>query len=146
MWGHAAVYGKLSEDLGGFRERIQRGAFSEVIKKSDARCLVNHNADKLLGRQGAGTLLLEDTVRGLHFYCDLPQSETAREVVEAVERRDMCECSFAFIAGKDEWKMARGPGQLDERILLDIEALYDVSCTTFGAYKDTSVFAAPGAA
>ena len=68
MWGHAAVYGKLSEDLGGFRERIQRGAFSEVIKKSDARCLVNHNADKLLGRQGAGTLLLEDTVRGLHFY------------------------------------------------------------------------------
>src|SRR5215208_7028942 len=33
MKGHAAVFNKWSLDLGGFRERIKKGAFDEVISR-----------------------------------------------------------------------------------------------------------------
>ena len=37
--GHAAVFDRLSDDLGGFRERIQRGAFRKILDSSpDVRC------------------------------------------------------------------------------------------------------------
>ena len=54
--GYSAVFGKLSEDLGGFQERIKKGAFTEALKNSDARGLYNHNPDHVLGREGSGTL------------------------------------------------------------------------------------------
>ena len=42
--GYAAVFDKLSEDLGGFREVIKRGAFKPPLKNGDdVRLLVNHN-------------------------------------------------------------------------------------------------------
>ena len=39
--GYAAVFNQLSDDLGGFREKIKRGFFKDVIESDDVRALFN---------------------------------------------------------------------------------------------------------
>ena len=72
--GHAAVFGVLSEDLGGFRERIAPGAFNDVLAAgADVRLLVDH-APPPLARTKAGTLRLYEDQTGLAFEADLPDN------------------------------------------------------------------------
>ena len=73
--GHAAVFDKLSEDLGGFREKIAPGAFQRSIDKAPKRdiyALWQHQSDKPLGRAGNGTLRLIEDKRGLAVEIDPP--------------------------------------------------------------------------
>lgn len=80
--GYAAVFNQLSEDLGGFRERVLPGAFKDCLAASpDVRCLFNHDPNAVLGRTKAGTLRLAEDNKGLHFDCDLPDTRTAAELV-----------------------------------------------------------------
>jgi uncharacterized protein len=127
--GYAAVYDRESGDLGGFRERIAPGAFAGVLD-SDVRCLLNHNADQLLGRTRAGTLRLSDDPRGLRFECDLPESRS--DLAEAVERGDLDGASFRFEVADDEWEG-------DLRTIREVRALHDVSLATHPAYPAASV-------
>src|SRR5690554_6288285 len=65
--GLGIVYSRWSQNLGGFKERIQPGAATEALAKSDIRSLFNHNPDRVLGRLRSGTLELEETDRGVHY-------------------------------------------------------------------------------
>jgi len=129
LYGYAAVYGAESGDLGGFRERIAPGAFRDVLG-GDVRCLLNHDANVVLGRTRSGTLRLFDEDRGLRFEVDLPESRP--DIREAVERGDIDGASFRFRVGRDSW-------QGEVRTVEQIAELHDVTVATYGAYPEASV-------
>ncbi len=126
--GYAAVYNSLSEDLGGFRERVLPGAFSAALAaQPDVRARYNHDA--LLGRTKAGTLRLLDDPVGLRYEIDAPDTSVGRDVCESIRRGDVDGSSFCFRlagtaggAGGDAFiKDAGGPiRELRQLELLDV--------------------------
>lgn len=137
--GYAAIFDSLSEDLGGFVERIRAGAFARAIKlRQDVHALYNHDPNVVLGRVKNGTLRLAEDKVGLHFECDLPNTQTARDCHASIARGDVDQCSFSFTLVEDKWTNG---GKMRE--LLDVD-LVDVSPVTFPAYESTSVQARTG--
>lgn len=137
--GHAAVFNLPSEDLGGFREQIQAGAFSKAIEQDDVRALWNHNPDFVLGRNRSGTLTLREDTRGLLIECKAPDTQTVRDLVLApMDRGDVTQMSFAFTVrpGGQDW--AKDDEGRVIRTLKDLR-LYDVSPVTYPAYPQTDV-------
>jgi HK97 family phage prohead protease len=138
--GYAAKYGKWSVDLGGFKEKIRPGAFDEILaSKPDVRALKNHDPNLMLGRTKSGTLMLRSNTVGLQFEIDPPDTNTGRDMVEEIRRKDIDGCSFSFITAEDEWK--NNEDESIERTIVKVGELYDVGPVTFPAYPDTTVAA-----
>ncbi len=133
--GHAAVFNVLSEDLGGFRERIAPGAFRDVLG-ADVRLLVNHKPDHVLARTRAGTLRLSEDTRGLAVEADLPDTTYARDLRESLRRGDLDGMSFRFKVGEEDWSNEDG-GEV--RTVRLVERLEDVCLATYPAYPAASV-------
>lgn len=137
--GLAAVFDKLSENLGGFREQIMPGAFDDA-DMSDVRGLFNHDPNFVLGRTRSDTLELEITKKGLRFEINLPDTATIRDLVlEPIKRGDVDQASFGFI-------VAPGGATFDEnedgvliRSITKFQRIFDVSPVTFPAFQDTNV-------
>jgi HK97 family phage major capsid protein/HK97 family phage prohead protease len=132
--GYAALFNTLSEDLGGFREKIAPGAFKKSLS-GDVRCLFNHSPDMVLGRTTSGTLRLNEDFKGLHISCTPPKTTWANDLSESIRRRDISQMSFGFRVISDSWE-SRGSEKI--RILRQVE-LIDVSPVTFPAYPQTTV-------
>lgn len=137
--GHAAVFNELSDDLGGFREKIRSGAFADTILIDDIRSLWNHDPNYPLGRNKAGTLSLREDDKGLAIENQLPDTQFARDLMHSIERGDVNQMSFGFLVPPkgDDWRFEdRGV----VRELLKVQ-LFDVSPVTFPAYPQTDVSA-----
>lgn len=132
--GYAAVFNKLSQNLGGFVEQVAPGAFTKTLQEQDIRGLFNHGEDLVLGRMQAGTLRLVEDGTGLAYEIDLPDTTVGRDVAVLLERKDVSGSSFGFRTIEDEW------GETDSgfplRTLKQV-ALRDVGPVTFPAYADT---------
>jgi len=134
--GYAAVFDSLSGDLGGFREKIERGAFTDSLANNDeVHALFNHSNDKLLGRRGAGTLRLHEDDHGLAIEIDPPNTSDGRDVVELLRRGDLVSMSFGFYNVTDSWETVEGE---DVRTVKKAR-LFDVSVVTTPAYSATEV-------
>ena len=138
--GYAAVFNRDSVDLGGFIEQVRPGAFTNTLKTSDVRGLVNHDSNLLLGRTKSGTLHLTEDKRGLKFSIDLADTQAARDAAESISRGDIDGCSFSFQVVAEEWR-AGEDGEPDMRALVEVDPLFDVGPVTFPAYPDTTVAA-----
>ena len=136
--GYAAVFGKRSENLGGFTEIIQEGAFDGALKSSDVRALVNHDPTLLLARSSSGTLDLSIDATGLMYRFDAPETQAGNDLLTLVKRGDLKESSFGFTIDEDKWEENEETGAWT-RTILKVKRLYDVSPVTFPAYPDTSV-------
>ena len=136
--GYAAVFNAPSHDLGGFREVIKPGAFKRTLADSaHVRALNNHDSNQVLGRVGAGTLILNEDDAGLRFEIDLPATSYARDLATLVERGDVAGCSFAFRVrpGGEQWEESNGQ---TIRVLTALD-LDEITVTANPAYPDTSV-------
>ena len=95
--GYPVVFDSLSNDLGGFVEKVERGAFAESLANNDeVHALFNHDDDKVLGRLGAGTLRLWEDDHGLRMELDPPNTTVGNDVVELLRRGDLVSMSFGF--------------------------------------------------
>lgn len=148
--GHAAVFSRLSENLGGFREVLEPGSFTKTLadRSVDVRALFNHDPNYVLGRyrddSGSTLRLREDRARGLHVEITPPDTQTIRDLVLVpMARGDVDQMSFAFrpiVSDKprpqtDDERTATGD---DLPVIARREVrLYDVSVVTFPAYPQT---------
>jgi HK97 family phage prohead protease len=138
--GYAAVFGSLSEDLGGFREKIAPGAFAQSLRDNpDVLCLYGHDSNQILGRVSSGTLTIAEDSVGLRFTCKLPSTSTANDLIALMERGDLGAMSFGFSltqgGGGDEWTEVNGQVI---RTLTNV-VLWEVSVVGQPAYSATSV-------
>ena len=133
--GYAAVYNRLSLDLGGFREMILPGAFDKVLSrqrgKQDVIAVFNHDPNILLGRTSSGTLELSSDDKGLK-YSVTPPAERA-EIISLIQRRDVFGSSFAFTVSRDGESFASDAGGA-VRSIREVSGLYDVGPVVNAAY------------
>ena len=136
--GHAAVFNRLSQDLGGFVERIAPGAFTKTIKEADVRALFNHDASLILGRTKAGTLRLAEDETGLLYDVSVPDTSYGRDLMVSIERGDVNQSSFGFRVIDDGFERTDDGYPL--RTLREVSLQNgDVSPVTYPAYPDTDV-------
>jgi uncharacterized protein len=126
--GYAAVFDSVSHG-----EVVRSSAFNRTLQQRDnVRLLVNHDGVPLASTK-AGTMTLSTDERGL--LVDVPhldtENPTARELVSAMQRGDIDQMSFAFVA-RD------APTENGIRELREV-TLYDVSIVTYPWYEATSV-------
>ena len=135
--GHAAVFNRLSHNLGGFREKIAPGAFDKVMD-NDVRAVFNHDINMVLGRSSAGTLRLSTDDEGLAYEIDLPNTSYARDLHESVKRGDIKENSFKFSVMRDSWAYDDETGG-EIRTIEEVARLMDVGPVAFPAYPDATI-------
>lgn len=137
--GYAIVCNSESIDL-GFREIIAPEALDGIIDKSDCLMLIDHNRSKgILARSkfGKGSLQLSVDDTGLKFRFTCPNTTIGDEAYEGVKRGDYQNCSFAFVADKDEWSKKDNGEYL--RTIRSFKYIKDCSIVAEPAYSATSV-------
>lgn len=134
--GYAAKFNRMSQNLGGFVERIDPGFFNKSRGDGWPGVVAryNHDDNMLLGTIGGGTLRLKIDDVGLEYEVDLPQARA--DVYELVQRGDVRQSSFAFMAFEDDWSTTDQGFPL--RTLISGRAV-DVAPVNTPAYEDTSV-------
>ncbi len=145
--GHAAVFDRLSDDLGGFVEEIARGAFRKVLRSDpDVRFQFNHDPNLVLARStvlsGVGSLTLREDTRGLEDHAICVPTSAARDLKLLVDAGVVTQQSFSFRVypgGEDIWEV------LDDgtvkRTIISFGALFDVGAVTHPAYSQTDISA-----
>jgi len=131
--GYGAVFNSMSNDLGGFREFIAPNAFEGRLK-DDVRFLINHEGMPL-ARTTNGTLRLSVDEKGLRYEADMPNTSTARDLMELLKNGTISQSSFAFTVEEDSWEVKDG---INIRTIDKVSQLYDVSSVTYPAYNSAS--------
>ncbi|WP_159702462.1 HK97 family phage prohead protease [Arthrobacter sp. 18067] len=136
LTGYAAVFNRMSQNLGGFVEQVDPAAFNKSIA-DQVRVLAryNHDDNHLLGTTDAATLRLEIDGTGLRYEVDLPDTSSGRDVAALAKRGDLVKSSFAFRTVSDDWGLT--PEGFPLRTLLAVQ-LVDVAPVNNPAYLDTT--------
>jgi HK97 family phage prohead protease len=136
--GYGAMFDKRSENLGGFREIIKKGAFDEVLDQ-DVRGFLNHDPNYVLGRTTSGTMTLSVDERGLHYDITPPDTQTIRDlVITPMARGDINQSSFTFIVARDGDHWYEDDEGVIIREIRKVSRLFDVSPVSIPAYPDTT--------
>lgn len=138
IYGYAALFNSMSEEMWGFREVIDPGAFSET-DVTDVRALFNHDNNLLLARTSSGTLSIEVDENGLRYEFEAPKTSYGKDLVELMKRGDVTQSSFGFTIDREGEYWEQREGELPVRHITRIKKLYDVSPVTYPAYPDTTV-------
>ena len=145
--GYAIVFNVKSgvmydpENRRMFQEIIEPGAITpELLKRSDVKCVLEHDPQKLLARfrNGAGTLLLRVDSKGLFYSFEAPRTSEGDYALEMVKRGDITGSSFKFSVNEKDSTWTK-QGEVWIRKIKSFRQLYDVSIVSDPAYSQTSV-------
>lgn len=141
--GVAAVFNRLSNDLGGFREIIRPGAFDRSLREIaagtrtvDAR--TQHQGGLLVcGTTANDTLELWVDENGLNYDIAPPDTAEGDSLRTMVRDKYIRHSSFAFECGKDDmkWDWSQNPPVVE---ILNCD-LIDVAPCSRPAYEETTV-------
>jgi HK97 family phage prohead protease len=139
--GYPAVFNRMSEDLGGFREVIAPGAFARALERGETiKLLYDHDTAAVLASTDNGTLELREDEIGLHMWARVDMDDPDVQRVSAKLRSGIVDqMSFAFTmgeAGEEEWDYAGG---VPLRTIRSVESLIEASIVAFPAYGDSKV-------
>lgn len=142
--GYAAVFNKLSLDLGGFREKIAPGAFTRTLKDVEAgkrvvNSLFNHDRNWLLATTANGSLRLKEDEKGLYTEMEPIITTMNGHPINLIRAKAVRGMSFGFSVmpdGRESWDFAKAKEPV--RTLEDVD-LYDASPVVEPAYPQTSV-------
>jgi len=130
--GYAAKFNSPSEDLGGFVETIEPGAFRRSLRsRNDVKLLVNHDTGRVLASTRSGTMKLYEDEIGLRVEASLPNTSDGRDMAELLRRGDLNKMSFGFSVIKDSWNQ-----EMTQRTLKSVR-LFETSIVAFPAYAAT---------
>jgi HK97 family phage prohead protease len=133
--GYAAVFNSETDICGYWTEVIAPGAFSRSLGENDVVALCSHDTGRVIGRQSAKTLRIEEDDKGLKVEIDLPDTTDGRDLAVLIERGDITGMSFGFCTRKQEWDETVDP---PKRTILDVDLL-EVTVTAFPQYTDTEI-------
>lgn len=125
----------INDPAGEYIEIIRSGAL-DGADLSDSRLLYNHDTNKVPLARTPKTMQFTLSTAGLSMRAQLPKTEEARSVYEAIKRGDLSGMSFMFKVppGGDSYDPAT-----NTRTINKIDKVYEVSVVPFPAYPQTSV-------
>jgi len=130
--GYAAKFNEPSENLGGFVEYVERGAFSRSLKsRNDVMLLWNHDSGEPLASTRSGTMKLYEDEIGLRVEARLPQTSRGKDLAILLRDGIVRKMSFGFNVIKDSWN-----SEGTERRLKSVR-LFEVSAVVWPAYAST---------
>lgn len=133
--GYAVVYNSKADLYGCWTETIAPGAFDKSIQERDVIAIRSHDATRIVGRKGAGTLTLRSDDRGIAFENPLPDTTDGRDLAVMIDRGDIAGMSYGFIAKRQEWDDTVEP---PHRTILEGD-LFEITYTPLPVYKDSEV-------
>ena len=133
--GYAVRFNELSEDMGGWRERIKPGALS--WQGVNVRVFVDHTIGvrACLGDVDSGTLRLGMDAQGISFELRPPDTSAARDVFALVGSGVINKMSFGFHALEYNW--IEEDGQLIGELVSGI--VREISIVVYPAYPQTNI-------
>ena len=135
--GYFAVYNGNYDLWDGATESIGRNAFDGALG-DDIRALIDHETRLVLGRTTAGTLTLRVDEHGLWGSIKINEADSdAMNLYARVQRGDVSQCSFGFDILQERTDVDSATGAVHWTI--EKVKLYEVSCVTFPAYKETAI-------
>lgn len=137
--GYAILWDELSLDLGGFLERIVRGAVDDTLKAArdgthDILFQYAHDGQHLIGRTSSGHLKLTTDATGLQYEIRLPDTTLSRDLFRLVAEGILKGASIGFSLGTDSWERR---GTTSIRTIKKL-TLWEVSLVSRPAYYRTS--------
>ena len=135
--GYFAVFDSNYELWDGATESIGRNAFDGALG-DDIRALIDHETRLVLGRTTAGTLTLRVDEHGLWGGIKINEADSdAMNLYARVQRGEVSQCSFGFDILQERTDVDSATGAVHWTI--EKVKLYEVSCVTFPAYKETAI-------
>jgi HK97 family phage prohead protease len=135
--GLAVPYGRLSADLGGYRERIMPGAFADSLRATqDMRADIEHDPRQILARTKKGTLGFHEDQRGVWATITIPDTPRGREAVEEVRAGNLDGMSITFLRKGVQDRFTKG----EEGPVREVKkaTMRSVTLTSMPAYPQTA--------